>query len=112
MDKLTHYQNLVIQLLENHEKMARPDHDDYEPHTIFDKEKNRYMLFHVGWSGRKRIHIPTLYVHVKNGKIWIEEDWTEDGIATELLHANVPKSDIVLAFHHPKKRPYTEFAVA
>ncbi len=42
----------------------------------------------------------------------IEEDWTEGGIATDLLEAGVPKEDIVLAFHPPKMRPYTEFAVA
>jgi hypothetical protein len=37
---------------------------------------------------------------------------TEDGIATDLLEAGVPKEDIVLAFHAPEMRPYTEFAVA
>ncbi|MBV7334508.1 XisI protein [Chloroflexi bacterium TSY] len=46
------------------------------------------------------------------GKIWIEIDWTEEGIATELVAAGVPKEDIVLAFHHPSMRQYTEFAVA
>jgi hypothetical protein len=28
------------------------------------------------------------------------------------LEAGVPKKDIVLAFHHPARRPATEFAVA
>ncbi|MEZ4707425.1 MAG: element excision factor XisI family protein [Caldilineaceae bacterium] len=43
---------------------------------------------------------------------YIEIDWTEEGIATELLAAGVPNADIVLVFHHPIVRPYTEFAVA
>jgi len=47
-----------------------------------------------------------------NNKIYIEEDLTEDGIATNLLVAGVPREDIVLAFHPPEMRPYTEFAVA
>ena len=42
----------------------------------------------------------------------IEEDWTEEGIATDLLEAGVPHEDIVLAFHPPEKRPLTDFAVA
>ncbi|WP_442921720.1 element excision factor XisI family protein [Microcoleus sp. Aus8_D2] len=29
----------------------------------------------------------------------MEEDWTEYGIATDLVAAGVPKEDIVLAFH-------------
>ncbi|MBV7337555.1 XisI protein [Chloroflexi bacterium TSY] len=55
---------------------------------------------------------PTLYVRIRNGKFWIEEDWTEEGIATHLVEAGVPKSDIVLGFHAPNMRPHTEFAVA
>jgi len=45
-------------------------------------------------------------------KFWIEEDWTEDGIAADLVRAGVPKEDIVLAFHEPGRRQYTDFAAA
>jgi hypothetical protein len=41
-----------------------------------------------------------------------EEDWTEEGIATELLRECVPKEDIVLAFHDPETRKFTDFAIA
>jgi hypothetical protein len=62
-------------------------------------------LIKDGWT----IHI---HVRIKNNKIYIEEDWTEEGIATELLREGVPKEDIVLAFHDPETRKFTEFAVA
>ncbi len=52
-----------------------------------------------------------MYVRLHNGKFWIEEDGLEQGVATDLLEAGVPKEDIVLAFHHPEIRPLTEFAV-
>jgi hypothetical protein len=45
-------------------------------------------------------------------KIWVEQDWTEPGIAVELLKSGVSKDEIVLGFRNPKKRPLTEFAVA
>jgi len=51
-------------------------------------------------------------VRIRDGKFWIEEDWTEDGIATDLVRAGVPKEDIVLAFHEPEMRQYTDFAAA
>ncbi len=54
----------------------------------------------------------TVYVRIRDGKFWIEEDWTEDGIANDLVRAGVPKEDIVLAFHEPKMRQYTDFALA
>ena len=51
-------------------------------------------------------------ISLQNKKIWIESDGTEEGIATHFLDAGVPKDDIVLAFHSPRKRPYTGFAVS
>lgn len=44
-------------------------------------------------------------------EILIQHDGTEEGIANRLVDMGVPKEDIVLAFHAPYKRKYTEFAV-
>ena len=43
---------------------------------------------------------------------WIQQDGTEDGIATDLMVAGIPKERIVLGFKRPESRKYTEFAVA
>ena len=58
-----------------------------------------------------RNHGCIIHLEIINGKIWIQRDGTEDGIATDLLAAGVPKSDIVLAFHPPEIRQHTDFAV-
>ena len=47
---------------------------------------------------------------IVRGKIWVEVDETEEGIATQFLRAGVPREDIVLAFHPPELRHLTEFA--
>jgi hypothetical protein len=52
-----------------------------------------------------------LHLDIKKGKIWIQYDGTEVGIADELVKLGVPKKDIVLAFHDPLLREYTGFAV-
>jgi len=44
----------------------------------------------------------------KHGKVWIEEDWTEEGISKDLVAAGIPPEDIVLAFHSPEPRLLTE----
>ncbi len=41
-----------------------------------------------------------------------QNDSREEGIATELVEAGVPKEDIVLGFQPAKERPYTGFAIA
>jgi len=113
MDQLNQYRTTIKQILQEYadfENQVAPQ--ELETHLIFDDTHDRYMLFRVGWQGKRRVDIPVLYLHLKNDKIWIEEDWTEDGIATDLLRAKIANTQIVLAFHHPDKRPYTEFAVA
>jgi hypothetical protein len=114
MGTLNDYREVIKALLDEHKVMANQQKDKYdlESHTIFDEANDRYMLFRTGWWGKKRVHTATLYVRLEQGKIWIEEDMTEDGLAPELLAAGVPKEDIVLAFHHPEVWPFTEFAVA
>ncbi len=46
-----------------------------------------------------------------NGKIWIQHDGTESGIADELEEAGIPKNKIVLGFRSPDVRKYTGYAV-
>ena len=50
--------------------------------------------------------------NIINGKIWIQKDATEEGIATDLENLGVPKDKIVLAFHSPTLRKYGEYAFA
>jgi hypothetical protein len=53
-----------------------------------------------------------VHIDIINGKMWIQRDGTEDGIANELVRAGVPKDRIVLGFRSPAIRKHTEFAVA
>jgi hypothetical protein len=113
MDKLTRYRDLIrSRLTELAELFNRRPSQGVQTHFIFDTERDHYLLVHVGWSSSGRVWDTTLYVRLHEGKVWIEEDWTEEGLATYLLRAGVPKEDIVLAFHPPDLRPLTEFAVA
>ncbi|MDM3855620.1 MAG: XisI protein [Aphanizomenon gracile PMC649.10] len=78
----------------------------------FDEQRDQYLWFQVGWTTEERIKGISVHISIKNQKIYIEEDWTEEGIATELLREGVPKEDLVLAFHDPETRKLTEFAIA
>jgi hypothetical protein len=113
MDKLIKYQELIKQLLTDHLALiSRRSTPDLDAEVLFDDEHGQYMLAKTGWMAHQRVRGATLYVRLRDGKFWIEEDWTEDGIVPELLKAGVPKEDIVLAFHHPDLRPLAEFANA
>ncbi len=114
MDKLTNYRNLIKKILTKYEKLASqtPNPSGVDSILAFDEERDQYLWFQTGWHDDRKIRGMTVYIRIKNQKIYIEEDWTEEGIATELLGEGVLKDDIVLAFHDPQTRKLTEFAVA
>jgi hypothetical protein len=51
-------------------------------------------------------------LEIRDGKIWILIDNTEEGIANELVDHGVPRNHIVLGFYSPQLRELGEFAVA
>lgn len=111
MDKLENYRNIVEKILREHAALPYA-YDDIERRTMFDREADAYLLYIVGWGNRRRYHGIVTHIDIINDKIYIQHDGTEDGIATDLEAAGVPKSDIVLAWHEPELRKYTEYAVA
>ena len=90
----------------------KPSYGDVEVETVFDDVGGHYEMSYIGWDGYRRVHGSVIHVDIRDGKVWIQHDGTEHGIADELVQAGIPQSHIVLAFHHPRKRQYTSFAVA
>ena len=113
MDKIEHYQQLTKQYLTDFAKlMDSQPVPNLETTLLFDDEHGQYLLLKVGWTNQYRSRHTVLHVAIKNGKIWIEEDWTEEGIASYFLEQGVPHTDIVLGFQPPELRSLTKFAVA
>ncbi|MFM6180593.1 MAG: XisI protein [Dolichospermum sp.] len=98
-------QSVLAKHTENHQSK------ETEKELIFDCERHRYLVVHVGWEGEKRNYGSMIHVDIKDGKIWIQRDLTEEGVANELVELGVPKTDIVLAFRAPHIRQFTDFAV-
>lgn len=47
-----------------------------------------------------------IHLRLHDGKVYIERDGTEEGVATTLLAAGIPKEAIVLAFYPERKRAH------
>ncbi len=113
MDKLMTYSNIIKKILTDYaEIINRNPTDGIMIQVVFDETHGHYMLLNIGWFGHERINGMVVYLQLRNNKIYVEEDGLENGIVDDLLQAGIPQTDIVLAFHHPEMRPYTEFAVA
>jgi XisI protein len=83
-----------------------------EPVLALDEVRDSYFWAQVGWNQTGRTCGITVYIRIEHGKVWVEEDLTEDGVTNDLLEAGIPKHDIVLGFQHPRERALTDFAVA
>jgi hypothetical protein len=110
MGNLEKYRSYVQELLERYAQ-CYPACIGTEVQTLYDTVRDHYQVLLLGWEGLHRVYECLLHVDIHEGKIWIQEDRTEDGLASELIGLGVSKDDIVLAFHAPYKRPYTGFAV-
>ncbi|MCI0381179.1 MAG: XisI protein [Gemmataceae bacterium] len=111
MDTLNAYRDIIERVLENYTKLPYAQ-GDLQCEAIFDRQRDRYALMTVGWDKHKRVHHPLIHIDIVSGKVWIQADNTDRAVATELVEAGIPKSDIVLAFRSPAVRKYTEYAVA
>lgn len=103
MDNLADYRVLIKRIMTHYATLAaQQPMANLETLLAFDDERDQYLWLQVGWANQRRVQGITLHVRLLNGKIHVEQDWTEDGIATELLLAGVPREAIVLAFHAPE----------
>ncbi len=111
MDKELKYKKLVKEILTRYVEIDREQpREGVDYFLVADEIQGHYLWTSLGWSGGKRTRYVHAHLRLKDEKIWIETDLTEQGIATDLLAAGVPKEDIVLAFHEPSMRQYSEFS--
>ncbi len=111
MDTLENYRQLIRKILTDYAQVPYA-YGEVQIEPVFDRENDRYLLMIVGRENDRRVHGCLVHIDILNGKLWIQRDGTERGIANELVNAGVPKEQIVLGFRSPEIRKHTEFAVA
>lgn len=110
MDKLENYRQNIVKILQEYADIPYT-YGNLERRFVIGQDNNNYLLLSLGWQNDQRVHGCLVHVEILNDKIWIHRDGTEDGIANDLVAAGIPKSDIVLGFHPPEIRQYTEYAM-
>lgn len=116
MENLAELRRIIEKVLTDYadfyRKINEQKADENMVETVFDREKDKYVLFNIAWEKYERTYYTVAHLDIINGKIWIQKDATEEGIATDLENLGVPKDKIVLAFHSPTLRKYGEYALA
>ncbi|MBF2029794.1 MAG: XisI protein [Oscillatoriales cyanobacterium C42_A2020_001] len=105
MDRLTQYRDAV-------RTQGKPANGDIEVQLLFDPERDHYQLVDLGWDGQRRIYNCVIHLDIRDGKVWIQRNQTDERIAEQLIALGVARADIILGLQPPNLRQYTEYGVA
>ncbi|CAN1213077.1 XisI protein [Tumidithrix helvetica PCC 7403] len=110
MDRLNHYRQSIRKFLSRYVNVWQEE--GIETQLIIDSERDHYLLLRIGWEGDQRINYAVFQFDIKDEKIWIQENNTDVEIDKDLEDMGISKKEIVVGFHHPSMREYSDFAIA
>lgn len=111
MDRTSEFRVIVNRIFQEIAEMT-PSDAQVRTELICDDAVGHYQLGQVGWEGNSRVDDVYLHVDVLDNKVWIQHDGTNLRLAEMFTREGIPKENIVLAFHRPDMRVYTDFAAA
>ena len=111
MDRLDFYRKCLQDFICTYSTYGSKN-PEIETQLIFDTVNDRYLLFRTGWDNQRRIHNCIFHFDIKDDKIWIQENNTDIEVDKELEEMGISKKELVVGFHHPSVREYSEYAVS
>jgi hypothetical protein len=110
VEKLDKYRQIVREVVRRHSQ-RRMSVEGIEVYAVEDVPGDHYQVIRNGWANNRWYYGVILHIDIRDGKVWIQHDGIEDGVAMELVEMGIPREDIVLGFQEPFARQFTEFAV-
>jgi hypothetical protein len=79
--------------------------------AVCDRARGQFLIMLEGWEHFQRDHGCLVHLEIKDNKLWIQRDGTEDGLALEFERRGVPQEQMILAFYPPSDRAYADYAI-
>jgi hypothetical protein len=111
MDSIDTLRQAILSVIAEWEQLPRIP-SDWKIISVQDTIHDRYTIQNVSFANDRYDTTLLAYMEIRERKIWILTDNTEEGIANELVAKCVPRDHIVLGFYSPELREVGEFAVA
>lgn len=97
MDKIARYRQIIQQVIdEMATTLSQGNRVSILP--VCDPVHDQYLMISLGQQNNRREHAIVFHAQLRGGKFLIESDGTEEGIASLLIAAGVPKEDIKLSW--------------
>lgn len=101
----------ILKVLQDYLEFLGSDPDS-DTQLVIDEAHDHYLLIETGWHHERRIYGTLIHLDILNGKIWIQQDGTEEGIANELVNLGISPQQIVLGYKTLERRQITDFAIS
>jgi XisI protein len=109
MDKLVHYRESIKTFLRKYAE-SMTGNSGIEVELIFDTENDHYLLLDIGWQKAHRVHDCIFHFDIKDDKIWLQENNTDLEVDEDFAEMGISSDEIVVGFHHPSMRKYSNYA--
>ena len=81
MDKVNHYQDLLVAYLQVYAATPYANAPGLEKMLIIDRENGHFQLVSTDWHKGAFSCDVLMHFDVRNGKIWVMQNWTEEEVA-------------------------------
>jgi hypothetical protein len=113
MADLNLYRQVIEDLLQDfHGYSYSRKQDNVESELILDRERDHYLWLEVGWQDNEYVYAPFIHIDIKDGKIWLQRNFTDVDLGKKLIEMGVKKEDIILGLHSPFMRKFSGYGVA
>ncbi|MCY7351193.1 MAG: XisI protein [Cytophagaceae bacterium] len=96
METLKKYQQILIDFLEEYASIQYVNAPEPEQQVIADLQRNHFQLVSMGWHKGRFVHDVVFHFDIKDGKIFIRQNWSDLRLAKELTTRGVAPPDIVV----------------
>lgn len=109
MDRIALFRSALEEIIAEYAELP-PVNLDVQAIRIQDTERGHYQLLWVGWDGWNRVCSISFHVDIKEGKLYIQEDRTEESIAAELKKRGVREEELLRCYREKHPRQAIEMA--
>lgn len=109
--KFDNYRTIMQKVLEHHAALpAEPQNVESVP--ICDLVHDNYLLMDIFPNPKGSAGHIVVHLRLKDGKVRVERDGIEDGIAQDLIEAGIAPEDIVFTYYGNEPETYYQLAAA
>lgn len=112
MDKLKQYKKILKEVFTCQTADPFSNAPTLEQQLIINKEESQFIVMVIGWMEEEYKHFSLLHVQLKDGKVWLHQNNTDEDIGAILEKKGIPKSEMVVGFLTSFERELSDYAVA